>query len=136
MEIFVTPHAIEAFRCRLVPQASEAEARQQIQYGIAHALFLLPDHWGSEELMLWGCLRPDGKPFMIATDPADRAAPFVLVRTCGPAWFWHCARRLWQQRGYGRWLEGRGSRQRYRARQHSAHLSAPEPIEQGETDER
>ncbi len=97
--VLVTPHAERAARDRLGSGVSLADA-------LRAPLFRLP--LPGRDLTLWGCLRPGGAPLLVLTDPADLAAPFLLVRTAGPWYFWHEARPLWVRAGVvqkraGRW---------------------------------
>ena len=102
--IFVTPHATAAYRARIYAGASEALAEREIEAALRHPLFTCQSCDGL--LTLWGCRNRSGFAFLVATDPGDLEAPFLLVRTVGPAWFWKEARRYWQALGVNKPLHG------------------------------
>ncbi len=103
MKIFVTPHAIRAYQAR-VKAVPDEQAEAEIVEALRSPLFCLSSANG--ELTIWGAYNRAGFPVCIATDPANEGAEFLLVRTCGPFWFWHEARRQWQE------IRGRKARRR------------------------
>lgn len=103
MKILITPHAVRAYQAR-VKALGDKQAEAEIVAALQAPMFRVPSADG--ELTLWGCYNPAGFPVTIATDLADEGAEFLLVRTCGPFWFWHETRRLWQS------VRGRKARRR------------------------
>ena len=99
---FVTPHATRTYAERVAPFARHPAL--DVAHALARPVFclVLPGK------TLWGCVNRAGLPFLAATDPADENAPFLLVRTVGPWWFWHEARAEWQRLGYVQ--RGKGKR--------------------------
>lgn len=113
MRIFVSPHAVHAYQVRVKALPAE-RAEAEIVAALEAPLFRVPSADG--RLTIWGCCNPAGFPVCIATDPADYGAAFLLVRTCGPFWFWHEARREWRR--------VRGHKARRRSRRAYDRLSA------------
>jgi hypothetical protein len=110
-KIFITPHAVDAYRERIYRGADDPQASAEISAALRHPLFVCTTHDGA--LALWGCLNRVGFPFVAATDPADQEAPFLLVRTVGPPWFWTETRPHWKAAGITQPLHGgRGKRGR------------------------
>lgn len=100
--VFVTPHAAAAFAARV--RSGARDPAKEIVLALRRPIFRL----ARPGLTLWGCLTAEGDPYLIATDPAGESAPFLLVRTVGPWWFWHEARPLWKQAGVIRKQGARG----------------------------
>ncbi len=94
MKVFVSPHAVRAYQMR-VRALSPSEAEREIRDALQWPLFHLPS--ADRNLTIWGAYNRAGFPVCIATDPADEGAEFLLVRTCGPFWFWHEARHEWER---------------------------------------
>jgi hypothetical protein len=98
-KIMVTPHAVEMYILRichwLTPEEAEAELVEALWRPLFHCLS------ANGALMLWGCLNRAGYPILVATDPADVEAPFLLVRTVGPRYHWHEARQQWRAYNIG-----------------------------------
>lgn len=108
-QVFVTPHAIAMYQERIWHHADDARATAEIASALRHPLFTCTDRDG--RLALWGCLNRARFPFVIATDPADHEAPFLLVRTVGPPWYWKETRPMWRAAGITQPLHGgRGRR--------------------------
>ncbi len=101
--VLVTPHAVRAYQAR-VRAVSDTAAEGEIAEAMRAPLFRVPNADG--RLTIWGAYNRVGFPVCIATDPADEGADFLLVRTCGPFWFWHEARREWER------IRGRRARRR------------------------
>lgn len=93
-KVLVTPHASEAYRARVCRLVTPERAEAEIVAALRSPLFHCPSANGN--LTLWGCVNPAGYPFLVATDPADEGAPFLLVRTCGQWWYWHEADSHWR----------------------------------------
>jgi len=94
MRIFVSPHAVRAYQKRvkyLSPGAAEVEIAGALRAPVFRAAS------ADGRLTLWGCYNRAGFPIVVATDLADECAEFLLVRTCGPFWFWHECRREWER---------------------------------------
>ena len=95
MRILITPHAIRIYQER-IKAVDDAQAEAEIVQALQGPLFHCPASRG--DVTLWGCRNWTGYPFVVATDPADEGAEFLLVRTCGPWWYWHECRNLWGKR--------------------------------------
>jgi len=94
MRVFVSPHATRAYQ-RRVKRLSLERAEAEIIEALRAPVFRVASADG--RLTLWGCYNRAGFPIVVATDAADEEAEFLLVRTCGPFWFWHECRREWER---------------------------------------
>lgn len=95
IQVFVSPHACRSYRQRVYGNLTAEQAVAEITEALQQPLFHCPS--GSNGLTLWGCLNRIGHQFVVATDPADEGAEFLLVRTCGPRHFWHETKRFWRE---------------------------------------
>ncbi len=112
MIVFVSPHAIERYQERIY-RAGQEQVRREIEAALAQPLFSVACQ--TDALTLWGVRNQYGHAFVVATDPADAGAPFLLVRTCGPAWWWKECRPAWRRIGVrAGYKGGRGGRRRDR----------------------
>jgi len=91
--LFITPHAVRAYRERIFQRLTPQQAEAEIRAALAQPLFQCAT--GDGRLALWGCVNRGGFRFLVATDPPG-AGEFLLVRTVGPEWFWHEARPHWK----------------------------------------
>ena len=99
MIVFVSPHAARAYRERVFGRLSAASAESEIREAVARPLFSIPSAGGT--LRLLGCRNYTGHPFLAACDPTEHME-FLLVRTCGPWWWYHEAKRDWRFHGVPR----------------------------------
>ena len=94
-EILITPHARTVYRARLCGWLDDDRAEVEIREALAEPLFHAPSSRG--DLTLWGCRNRIGVLLVIATAPADEQAPYLLVQTCGPWWYWHEIKQFWRR---------------------------------------